>query len=202
MSEPLQRPSLSTWLSWEEFKTAFALQWVALHLECYGYEDMSDTEREATFSSYGRALMWAIRKLSAAGLRFTGLQVDPDGAITATRDTPVEPRNALFLQRLAKGKMPAPVNVPWGEARGAGGGFLEVALDVIQREGLQIETEPIRHALSDVTAAVLEARSQLSPEEIELQGRAFRNMLDEIGVAIVEPKGAHARRPKNPRRDN
>lgn len=192
MSEP-QRPTLATWLTWEEFKTVFAVQWVALNLECYGYEDMSDDEREATFSTYGRAMMWAIRKLSAAGLRFVAIEVDSDGSISTTRDHPVEPRNALFLQRLAKGKMPAPVNIPWGDLRGAGGGFLEVALEVIQRENLALDTEPLRSALSDVTSAVLEARAQLSPEEVELQGQAFRNMLDEIGVAIVDQKGPHGR---------
>jgi hypothetical protein len=103
-------PHLGHWLTQEEFKVVWTYQWVAYLTGRMGVESMSDSEREGVFGTITTAFDWSIRELAHKGLKFTGIEVLPNGTLELSKNGPVEIRNELLLIRLRKGKALHPVH--------------------------------------------------------------------------------------------
>jgi hypothetical protein len=154
-------PQLSLLLSQEEWRTCFAMQWVATEYGAWGREEQSDG-----FATLGSGLKWAITLLAQrGGYRFKSLRVDDDGTIFPRQDGVVEPGNLLYVQKVAAGR---PVD------------FLrhvQAAIGLFEREGVTLSVEPLRQAAAEIEWSLKAADEDMDKTEKREIAQALKKVL-------------------------
>lgn len=105
----LKAGPMATMMTRDEFLAVYGFQRAAWWYPAYGAQDLEPEIREKFFEDLGMALRWAIKYLANRGARFQGLEIDARNNIVAKQSTPIEPRNELFLMKIAAGRMVSPV---------------------------------------------------------------------------------------------
>lgn len=172
-------PKLLLWMTREEFLTAWAYQFVAELENAYGAEEIPAESRDALFGSVGNSLRWAAAKLQHDhGVVFSGFSINEDGLIDLKSQTPIEPRNELYLYRFALGKIPHPL------------GAIDTALKFLDERRATIDTEAMRVARAEVARAFQEAREQIAadPEAVAAAGDALTFLMNRAGYRRKDQK--------------
>jgi len=168
-------PVLTTMLTREEFLTVWAFYWVAMLWNCYGVEEMPEEAADEIWSSYGKSMRWAIAKLGAEyGMQFEGLEVDDNGGIHFKQWEAIEPKNMLYVHRMENGMWPYPPNA------------IQTAMQKLWRDRIQIDMEPMRNALTQVTTDIEQARKEMfatkeASEDMEAIGETIEYLMNRAG---------------------
>lgn len=155
-----RRIVISLWLTREEWMACWALQFTAMRTGAFGLEEMSDEEREANFGSFGRGLMWAIRRLSEAGYKFQAVEVDYRGVVRVLTPEPIEPRNEILLMKLKLEKFPSPIRCG------------RKLLELIDQHRLPLDPDPIHWVMEEAEADRAQAMAEAGPEDPEFEAEA------------------------------
>lgn len=165
-----QVPKLSWWFTHDEFQLVWVFQWVAYHWKCYGMDEMPESAADEIYENLGKALRWSAAVLGVQyGVEFEAIRVDEAGGVHLKRERPIEPRNEMFIYRIAEGKQPDPKAA------------LQTALRLIQERRWAIPTEPLRQALDEVDRSYKEALATIDPETDQLMGKAIHHAMRRAG---------------------
>jgi hypothetical protein len=166
------RPHLIQCLSWKEFWLTYALALTEV-LDA-GFEGSYPLKAHASpgmppvTNDWTEHFRRAVRYLALEkGHIFDGLSVERDGVILGAMSTP---QNDLFLVQFRQGSMPSPDRA------------CQVAIQVIEEQGLEIATEPLRQMLEQVRQHRAEVVEQVDPDEEAELLKLRRAALSTLGI--------------------
>lgn len=170
----MSAPHLFTYLTREEFKTLFALVFVAQAVDfrgCYPLDDFATPGTEEVplaQATWEESIRRAGRYLALTyGIEFPSLRFERDGRILAPAE-PCQPENMLYVRLFESGQMPSPESA------------LEAAIAKLQNvEGFDLE--PLRSAL----AGVRQSRDLVLSEEIEPEVKAMAEAYMDAALGTV-----------------
>lgn len=145
---------LAQMLTREEWLTSYAFMLSADYYAAYGTESMSPSEREEILGTLHSGQRWAIRELIERGFRFKAIELDAHGRLHFTSHEPVEPRNVLFVEKLATGKLVSPILA------------IKTAFREFEKQGVFFDKGPMEAVLDQATKdlAEIEADAAEDPE--------------------------------------
>jgi hypothetical protein len=166
--------ALAQLLTQEEFRLVWSLQFVAQVYGCYALEGASESEQREKYTTLGSAMVEGIRMAHRAGHKFSGLEVRDDD-IYPYQDAEVHQGNALYIGCLAAGL--------WFPFKR----MLQGALELVEREKLDMDTNPIKQALDDIKWSITESQKDMTPEEArEIFGNRLTRLT--LGAALAQEK--------------
>lgn len=144
---------LAVCLNREEFKAAYALSWVAAAYEALGVEQMTDLERDATFESLAKQLLFGMRALALSGYHFENFDCNDEGVPRPKENVTRYDGNRTYVGILS-----------------AGGRFdylsaVETLQDLIAAHNLSIDRQPIKQARSEIIESLDAARKDMTAED-------------------------------------
>ncbi len=164
---------LSVLLSKEEFKACYSLAWVGQAYDCYGTEQMTPMERDDTFESFAKTLLFGMRVLALAGYHFENFDCDDDGVPRPKENVTRYDGNRTFVGILS-----------------AGGRYdylsaVEALQELIAAHNLSIDRHPIKQARSEIISSLDAARKDMTAEDAKAIIREKRKRMA-VGKALLE----------------
>lgn len=166
------RPHLFGYLTQEEWKTCFAIAFLA-DTAAYGREiDLSDYHVRGQETTWESAIIAAVRFLAlehdfdfeAVGVR------EEDQEILAKQRNPIRPENALYLELLAVGKLP---DIPLA---------MNVAIRLLHERAPSFNTEALEQCREDIQEQVRQVVTGTNIEELKKTEQVLDAALGSIGV--------------------
>lgn len=169
------KPTIFTYLTREEWKTCFALAFLA-DTEYESTVNLRPYQVEGKERTWESAIIAAVRFLALEhGFKFEGVGVrEEDQEILAFQREPVCEGNRIYLDLLALGKLP---NIP---------AAMRTAIRLLNERAPDFNTEPLREALADVEAARDTMLATTDSEELKHTERFIDHALAAIGVERVK----------------
>jgi hypothetical protein len=133
---------------------------------------MQPEDKDFLFGTVGAGLKWAIRELVDRGMKFQAVEVKYDGGILLSTPEPIEPNNVHFLYTLRQGRMVSPIVA------------IQVALDMIERHEIDLDTTPLHDVLTQVKTDVEMAKEWAEDFPVEW-GKWFESQMEKAGLAKV-----------------
>lgn len=156
-------------LTQDEFRLVWSLQFVGQAYNCYALEGMTEEEQRARFTTLGAALIEGIRMARQAGYHFKQIEVRDDD-IYPYQDAEINQGNGLYVGCLTMGL--------WFPFRR----MIEGAIDLVMREKLDLDVNPLRQALDDIEWSITESTKDMTIEEAK---EIFGNRLQRLAVGAA-----------------
>lgn len=172
------QPTIFEFLTQPEWKTCFAVAFMADTAEYGGEVDLRRFHVEGHEDTWESAIIAAVRYLALEhGMDFEGVMVrEEDQEILAYQTTPVCPQNRKYLHLLGIGKLP---DIPLA---------LRTAARVLREKAPSFPNEAVREAAEEIEAqrdAVL-ASDEFDPEELKRTETFLDSALSTVGVERIK----------------
>lgn len=163
------KPALSYYLTREEWLAAFAAWLVSFEKQCWPVNGRPAPSMEV--DGVGEGLRHGIRVLAHAGYRFQVLDVALDGDEIVSRvEEPIETRNVRFLQKIAQGFLPNPLNA------------MSYLRELSRAVDLSLDLDPLLELEAEIKRDVQEAEEETTEEERLEFGLFLQKALATIGL--------------------
>lgn len=171
-----RRPTLFTYLTRDEWKTCFALAFLAETAEYGATVNLQPYHVPGKETTWESAFIAVVRWLALEhGVEFEAVWVrEEDQEILAFQREPMCEGNRIYLELLALGKLP---NIPMA---------FKTAIKTLNERAPDFDTEPLREALASVEEARATMLATTDPKELERTGRFLDKVLATIGVQRTE----------------